>query len=184
MRREWLLTRLDQHQPLDTNELEMCENTKEFVRAYAECFERSLSIGHVTGSAWVVSPDRLQVLLMHHAKLDMWFQPGGHCDGDPNVLNVAMKEATEETGVRDITPVSDTIFDVDVHLIPGNAKEAAHYHYDIRFLLEADPEEVIERNAESKEVKWISLDKVAEYNNSESILRMVRKVQQVTASPM
>lgn len=182
MKREWLLTRLDRHQPLDTNELEMCANTREFVRAYSDCFERTLVIGHVTGSAWVVSPDRSQVLLMHHRKLDKWFQPGGHCDGDPNVLNVAMKEATEETGVRYITPVDDRIFDVDIHLIPANAREAAHYHYDIRFLLEADPEEVIERNAESKEVKWVPLDQVADYNNSESILRMVRKLQQVTAS--
>ncbi|HEV7349897.1 NUDIX hydrolase [Telluribacter sp.] len=181
MQRDWLLSRLEEYTPLDENEREMCLSTKRFIRTQPDCFERTLAIGHVTGSAWVVSPDRAQVLLMHHRKLDRWFQPGGHCDGDPQVLEVAMKEATEETGLRQITPVSDQIFDVDVHLIPANSKEAAHYHYDIRFLLEADPNQPIERNAESKEVRWISLDKVAEYNNSESILRMVRKLQQIAA---
>ena len=58
------------------------------------------------------------VLLMHHTKLDKWFQLGGHCDGDPDVINVAIKEASEESGIKNIKPLSLEIFDIDIHLIP------------------------------------------------------------------
>ncbi|GAB2797365.1 NUDIX hydrolase [Rhabdobacter roseus] len=176
MHRQVLLTLLDRYEPWDLNEARMYLATKEFVRAQPRCFERSLAEGHVTGSAWIVSPDRTQVLLMHHRKLDRWFQPGGHCDGDSDVRRVALKEAEEETGVQNPRVVGDGIFDVDVHLIPANAKEAAHYHYDIRFLLEVDPKVPVVQNPEAKEVRWVPLAEVARYNDSESILRMARKL--------
>lgn len=154
MPREDLLSLLNNHVPRDEFEWDMWLRTIEFVEMYPGCFMRTLLIGHVTASAWVVSPDRAQVLLMHHRKLDRWFQPGGHCDGDPDVLRVAMKEAEEETDAK-VRPVAESIFDVDVHSIPSRPGEPAHFHYDIRFLLEADPLEGIARNAEAKEVRWI-----------------------------
>lgn len=174
MNRQELLAMLNTHIPADEFEWAMWANTIEFVEKNPSCFERSLAIGHVTASGWVVSPDRRQVLLMHHRKLNRWFQPGGHCDGDPDVLGVAMKEAREETGIW-ATPVSKAIFDVDVHSIPASRKEAAHYHYDIRFQLQADPNHEVERNHEAREVRWVTMDEVILYNSSESILRMVRK---------
>jgi 8-oxo-dGTP pyrophosphatase MutT (NUDIX family) len=174
MNRDELLAKLNNHVPADEFEWSMWANTIDFVQKNPSCFERSLAIGHVTASGWVVSSDRRQVLLMHHRKLNRWFQPGGHCDGDPDVLGVAMKEVWEETGVRTI-PVNTAIFDVDVHLIPGKGKEAAHYHYDIRYQLEADSSQDIERNHEAREVRWVPLEEVVLYNSSESILRMVRK---------
>lgn len=174
MPHEALLTLLNNHVPRDEAEWTMWLRTIEFVETQPECFERTLLIGHVTASAWVVSPDRSRVLLMHHRKLDRWFQPGGHCDGDPDVLCVAIKEAEEETGVK-ARPVAAEIFDVDVHFIPARPGEPGHYHYDIRFLLEADPEQEINSNAEAKEVRWVTMEEVALYNSSESILRMQRK---------
>lgn len=170
-----LLSLLEGYSPCDANEEAMWLKTLAFVREYpAACFERSLAIGHVTASAWVVSPDYGQVLLMHHAKLNKWFQPGGHCDGDPDVLGVALKETWEETGVK-ARPVHPNVFDVDVHPIPATAREAGHDHYDIRFLLVADPKGLVEANAESKEVRWVPMREVARYNASESLLRMQRK---------
>jgi 8-oxo-dGTP pyrophosphatase MutT (NUDIX family) len=174
MHRNSLLAQLDNYIPADEHEMAMCLKTKNFIAENPACFERSLLIGHVTASAWVISPDYRQVLLMHHAKLDKWFQPGGHCDGDPDVLRVAIKEAEEETGVR-VRPIQDEIFDVDVHPIPATSKVPAHWHYDIRFLLEADPTEEVVQNSESKAVRWISLGEVEKYNASESLLRMQRK---------
>jgi 8-oxo-dGTP pyrophosphatase MutT (NUDIX family) len=175
MNRGPLLSLLHNHEPSDEAEREMWENIIEFVKENEDCFERTLRQGHLTASAWIVSPDRNQVLLMEHRKLMKWFQPGGHCDGDPDVLAVALKETQEETGVK-ARPVSFAIFDVDVHLIPANTREDTHYHYDIRFLLEADPADVIERNSESREVRWVPLAEVPKYNPSESIVRMQRKI--------
>jgi 8-oxo-dGTP pyrophosphatase MutT (NUDIX family) len=114
------------------------------------------------------------VLLIHHFKLDKWFQPGGHCDGDCDVLAVAMKEASEETGQM-VRPVSKFIFDVDNHIIPQRGDTPEHIHYDIRLLFEADMADNLGLNREIKAIKWVEMGDVANFNSSESILRMVRK---------
>lgn len=181
MHRQALLTLLRQHQPIDSHEQAMTEATIAFVEQHPDCFERSLLIGHVTGSAWVVSPDRKQVVLIHHRKLDRWFQPGGHADGDPDVAQVALKEAEEETGLTNLHLVhpsdeSAPIFDVDVHTIPARKEVPAHLHYDIRFLVEADPKKAFVQNEETQDIQWVFLGKVKEYTEEESITRMVKKM--------
>ena len=181
MHRNILLDLLKNHKGFDENESKMLAETIEFVKFNEDCFMRELTIGHVTGSAWIVDKSHRYVLLTHHRKLDKWFQPGGHCDGDKDVLNVAMKEAIEETGVVDIQLLSNDIYDVDVHLIPAGGVPqrkgiAEHFHYDIRFLFEADKEIPLIISDESNDLAWVEIAKVAEFNNSESITRMGRKV--------
>ncbi len=78
------------------------EKIYRFVDEQPTCFERSLSIGHITGSAWIVDLNRNQALLTYHRKLNKWLQLGGHADGDPNVFNVALREAQEESGLKEI----------------------------------------------------------------------------------
>lgn len=176
MHRKKLLDLLENHIPSDSNELKMTNETIEFVKSNEDCFKRELLIGHVTGSAWIVNDARTHVLMMHHRKLNQWFQPGGHCDGDPDVLNVALKEANEETGLKNLKVVDNKVFDVDVHLIPERKGVPAHYHYDVRFLIEADMDEPLIVTEESNDLAWVSLEKIAEHNDSESILRMARKI--------
>lgn len=170
-----ILTLLNDHHPADERERQMMTDAIDFIRSNPNCFERSLLKGHVTGSAWIVNPERTHTLLIHHVKLNKWFQPGGHCDGDADVLGVAAKEANEETGL-DVTPVSREIFDIDVHTIPQQGGIPEHRHYDIRFLMEAKKAiEVLPNNHETICVRWIELDRVAQFNATESILRMLRK---------
>jgi len=171
-----LLTLLRQHSPADANEAEMTARTIAFVEANPNCYQRSLLEGHITGSAWITSPDGTQVLLIHHRKLDRWFQPGGHADGDRDVAAVALREAEEETLLPDVKLVSPAIFDVDIHTIPAKGNVPEHLHYDIRFLFTASPETAL--GGESREVKgirWLSLDDAEQLSNSESISRMIRK---------
>ncbi len=175
MKRTALLSLIETYVPSAGIEAAMYLETREFVLANPDCFERTLQIGHVTASGWVVSAQRDRVLLMHHRKLDRWFQPGGHCDGESDVVFVARKEVEEETGISDLKPLLDGIFDIDIHLIPASSKDPAHYHYDIRFLFEADPAQQLIINSESKDLKWVLLNDIAHLNNSESIMRMVGK---------
>ena len=135
---------------------------------------RSNIKGHIVGSAFIVDKSRTYSLLTHHKKLNKWLQLGGHCD-IPNVLKTANREAIEESGISDISIVSTAVLDVDIHTIP-DGKEPTHTHYDIRYLFEADINAPIIVSNESKDVKWIKLDEVHNYNNSESLMRMVRKV--------
>ncbi|MFN3487486.1 MAG: NUDIX hydrolase [Emticicia sp.] len=177
MHRKIILDLLEKYSPIDENELKMRNETIEFVKANEDCFKRELLIGHVTGSAWIVNDARTHVLMMHHRKLNQWFQPGGHCDGDPDVLNVALKEANEETGLENLKVVNGEIYDVDVHQIPERKGVPAHYHYDVRFLIEADMNEPLIVTEESNDLAWVSLEKIAEHNDSESIMRMARKMK-------
>ena len=177
MKRNSILTLLRQHVPLDEEERQMWLDTLQFIAQNPDCFERWLKPGHVTGSAWIIDRQKASVLLMHHRKLDRWFQPGGHADGDPDILQVALKEAREETGLEEIEVIDSKIFDVDVHLIPENPKDPAHYHYDIRFLLGADSQKSLIINTESKDLAWVPFDKVEQYNHSNSIMRMVKKMK-------
>lgn len=176
MHRKILLDLLEKHSPIDENELKMTNETIEFVKINEDCFKRELLIGHVTGSAWIVNATRTHVLMMHHRKLNQWFQPGGHCDGDSDVLNVALKEANEETGLKNLKVVNGEIYDVDVHLIPERKGIPAHFHYDVRFLIEADMNEPLIVTEESNDLAWVSLEKIAVHNDSESIMRMARKI--------
>jgi 8-oxo-dGTP pyrophosphatase MutT (NUDIX family) len=172
--RQSLIDQLRSHQPFNEHERDMQAQLLAFVEQHENCFERSLLIGHVTASAWVVNPERTHVLLLHHGKLDKWLQPGGHCDGDEDVLAVARREVSEETGLQP-APVSTEIFDVDAHIIPERKGVPTHVHYDVRFLLEIGLDQAPIVSDESHDVQWVELSQVAARNTDESVLRMVAK---------
>lgn len=161
----------------DPYEAEMTAATVAFVQAHADCLHRTCVPGHITGSAWIVSPDRHRTLLLHHGKLDKWLQPGGHADGDGDLAAVAWREAAEESGLTRLRYVSSEVFDLDRHWIPPRRTDPGHFHYDLRFLLEADPDEPLTVSAESRELAWVELDRVAALNSEESLARMVRKTR-------
>jgi len=161
---------------LEPHEAAMTADTIRFVEAHADCLLRSCGPGHLTGSAWIVSPNRSRVLLTHHLKLDKWLQLGGHADGDPDLLAVARREAQEESGLTRVRVVAPELFDVDRHLIPARKSDPPHHHYDLRFLLEADPvEPLVRAHAESKDLAWVEIRRVTALNPEESMARMVRK---------
>ncbi len=185
MHRAALLSTLDRYDARWPAEREMTGRVRELVEAHKDCFERCCLPGHVTGSAWIVSHDRDSVLLLHHRKLGVWLQPGGHADGDADVLRVAMREAEEETGITGLRAASaDTPLDVDVHMIPARHDSAgvqldpAHEHHDIRFLLVAPPGAEPVVSDESHEVRWVPVSQLEAWTTEESILRMAHKAAQ------
>lgn len=161
--------------PLDSHEAAMTADTIAFVETHVDCLLRSCVPGHLTGSAWMVSPDRTRTLLTHHRKLDKWLQLGGHADGDGDLLAVARREAAEESGLAAVRAVSPAIFDVDRHWIPPRKADPGHYHYDLRFLFEADPAAALAVSSESKDLAWVAIEQVTALNPEESMARMVRK---------
>jgi len=148
-----------------------------FVQAEPDCFERRLSIGHVTGSAWLVSEDGKSVLLTHHRKLNKWFQLGGHAEGHPDIQAVALREAYEESGLERIALARKGIFDLDIHLIPGRGAEAAHHHYDVRFAFQVVGNEIFQISEESHALAWVEIKRLSEKTREASVLRMRQKWQ-------
>jgi len=179
MHRVDLLAYLHNHKTRFMEEAAYTSRAIAFIQQNANCFYRELWPMHVTGSAWVVSPSREKVLMLHHLKLNQWFQPGGHADGNHDILNVALKELTEETGLAQgqLRLLSEDVFDVDIHGIPAIHGDPAHEHIDIRFLVEIDDGVHIPGNDESFEVRWVRLDEVSCFNNNMSTRRMVQKTR-------
>lgn len=143
-----------------------------FVEAHEDCCERSFSEGHLTGSAWIVDESGERALLTLHRKLGLWLQLGGHADGDTDLLRVAMREAEEESGLNEIAPVTRAIFDVDVHEIPARKSEAAHLHYDVRFLLRARSAESLRVSDESIDLRWVGPEEIEGLTTDASVRRM------------
>ncbi len=163
--------------PLDAHEAGMAAAIIAFVEANPRCAERSLVEGHLTGSAWIVDLSRRRVLLTHHRKLGLWLQLGGHADGGLDLREVARREAREESGLADVRPLGEEVFDVDRHRIPARKNEPEHWHYDVRFLFEADADAPLVVSHESRALAWVPLEEITARNPEESLARMVRKTR-------
>ncbi len=176
MHRKDLIEKITNYSPEFEEEVKFRASFLSFIQQHPNCFERSLEIGHITGSSWIVNHTRTKALLTHHRKLNRWLQLGGHADGDPDIIRVSSKEAQEESGLKSLKLVNNYIFDIDIHTIPARKSEPEHLHYDVRFLFEADENEALVISEESKELQWVpfnELKKVTDENDS--ILRMVKK---------
>lgn len=177
MHRKPLLDQLTTYQAQHPAEAETVARFIRFVETQADCFERALLEGHVTGSAWIVDASGTRVLLTHHRKLDAWLQLGGHADGDPDVMAVAVKEAEEESGLCDFEAIAEGIFDLDIHPIPERKGVPEHLHYDVRYVLRANGSTDYVVSEESHDLRWVPLGEVSTLTTDESMLRMVRKWQ-------
>ncbi len=133
--------------------------------------------GHLTASAFVLSPDGAAVLLIFHRKLGIWIQPGGHIEPvDANLLAAAQREVSEEVGVALEAPTAASIFDVDIHAIPARKGEPEHEHFDVRFCFRASSL-TFATSDEVVETRWVELRQVDQVTADESVLRAVRKLQ-------
>jgi len=174
-----LLALLDAYATQHPEEATTIRAFRGFVENEPDSFERSLLVGHITGSGWIVDLSGTRTLLTHHRKLNIWLQPGGHADGDPDVLEVAMKECREETGLAELSPVSTGIFDLDIHPIPARGEVPAHLHYDVRFLIREAGEGHYTVTEESHDLAWVAHGELERYTTEPSMMRMRDKAVRV-----
>jgi len=134
------------------------------------------SPGHFTASAFVLSPDEAQVLLIRHRKLQRWLQPGGHFEPDDvDVEAATRREVAEETGLSAMTPLHEGLFDVDVHAIPAHGDDVAHAHFDLRMAYRAETWSLSDTD-EVDDVRWVPLADVAHMETDASVLRAVGRL--------
>lgn len=144
-----------------------------FANEHPDALLRTCEAGHFTGSALVVHDDRERLLLMLHAKAGLWLQPGGHADGQADLGDVAVREATEETGVSGLRVVRPAI-DLDIHVFRPRVG-APHTHLDVRYLVLAPPGGEPTGNHESEALRWVTLAELPGYGVDDGLLRFARR---------
>ncbi|CAN5431116.1 hypothetical protein BH10ACT1_BH10ACT1_16460 [soil metagenome] len=137
----------------DPSAIEHRDTVLDFFLDHPDAAERTCTAGHLTGSALVVDATGGRTLLMLHAKLGRWFQPGGHADGNANLAAVALREAREETGIEGLRVALPAI-DVDVHRVEPPAEDP-HLHLDARYLVVAPQGASEHANEESLALRWV-----------------------------
>ncbi len=133
-----------------------------YLAEHPGCFSREDPVAHMTASAWVVNPARDRVLMVYHKIYDSWSWTGGHADGETDLLSVALREVTEETGVQSVRPVSPEIYSLEILTVDGHEKRGAyvssHLHLNLTWLMEADDREPLRIcEDENKGVAWFTL---------------------------
>lgn len=164
---------------LEKNPTENSQVLLDFVNNSQDLYSRQNPIGHITGSAFIVSDDLQHALLILHGKYNKWVAPGGHVDSGENSLIAASRESSEEVGIHDLELLKPEIFDIDIHRIPAATKnglfEPEHWHFDVRYLFKIQPESVVDLNTiEAKGYKWPLLIEIAQ-DDDLSINRQANK---------
>ncbi|EKD31984.1 MAG: NUDIX hydrolase [uncultured bacterium] len=187
--REKLLIDLKRYIPFDSHEKEMVGKVISLIENTPDCFHKNCFPAHITANAWIIDNGLTHLLFTHHKKLNKWLQLGGHADGEENLVNVAAREALEESGLKSVQLASpgmqlagSGIFDVDIHEIPARKDTPAHYHYDVRYLFKVDKDEPLIVSDESHDLKWLYITEVPQYNNDRSILRMLLKSSSISST--
>ena len=162
-----LLQQLEAYRPWNEQEARDREELLRRLRSGEELYTRDNASAHLTPSAWVVSPDRRQVLMAYHNLYDSWAWLGGHADGDRDLLAVALREVREESGLESVRPVSPEIFSLEILTVDGHEKRGAyvssHLHLNLTYLLEADPAQPVRcKPDENSRVGWFSREGAVE----------------------
>lgn len=139
----------------------------DYINDFDDVLTRQNQYGHFTSSAFVLNKERTKTLMAYHKIYNSWAWVGGHSDGDDDLLYVAMKEAKEETGIKNVSPIFKDIYSLEIITVDGHEKRGkyvgSHVHLNVTYLLEADEEEEIHiKEDENSGVKWVPIDNVLE----------------------
>lgn len=167
---EALIAQIENYIPFNEQEQRDKAQLLAFLRSGADVITRENPVAHLTASAWVVSPDRSQVIMVYHNLYKSWSWMGGHADGDWDLLHVAQKEVMEECGLQELTVVSPEIFSLEVLCVDGHVKKgkylSSHLHLNVTYLFEADPGQTLcIKPDENSGVAWVPVEDVLQKTN-------------------
>ena len=148
---------------LPKNEQEEMDRTLmlDFLRRHDDAYLRTNRLAHMTASAWVTDRTRSRVLMVYHNIYDSWSWCGGHADGERDLLQVALRECREETGLEAVRPVTEDIFSLECLTVDGHEKRGryipSHLHLNCTYLIQADDTEPLRvKPDENSGVRWFT----------------------------
>lgn len=136
-----------------------------YINNFDDILTRQNEYAHFTSSAFVLNKERTKILMIYHKIYDSWTWVGGHSDGDSDLLHVAIKEAKEETGIKNVTPILEDIYSLEIITVNGHEKRGkyvgSHVHLNVTYLLEAEENESIHiKEDENSGVKWVTINEI------------------------
>ena len=87
---------------------------------------------------------------------------------------IALKEAREETGLKNLKVISDGIYSIQILTVDSHIKKGkfvpSHLHLDCCFLLEANENETLRiKEDENSGVKWVDINKAVDISNENNM---------------
>ena len=157
------------YQPVNEQESVDKKIILELIDTYGEKLlnRKNLTV-HVSSSGFIVNPTLTKTLVVYHNIYKAWTWTGGHADGEGKLLNVALREATEETGVTKIKPLTEQVAVIDILSVPAHIKHGnyvnTHLHISVGYLLVADENQsIFIKPDENSGVQWIELSDLFKY---------------------
>ncbi len=175
-----LKDQIERYTPFNEQEEKDREQMLKFVDTFDDVLTRDNTFGHFSSSAFVVNNNRDKMVVVYHNIYDGWIYPGGHADGEEDLLSVAVREVEEETGLK-AKVLDNSMFSIQSVPVMGHVKRgkyvSAHTHFDVVYLLEADDSIPLEfREDESKGVKWIPFEECDDETMCDFIRPVHRKL--------
>ena len=172
---------LQKYSPADEKEAEDIKFIIETCQIYPNIFSAHCEFGHITGSALIIEPVSRKLLLHYHLAVGKWLQFGGHSEHEVVPWQIAYREAIEETNLTDIeffpADQNPIPLDIDVHKIKARNDLPEHFHLDFRYLLLTKHPELALISTESREFKWVDIDKVDEMKLDFALHRLINKAK-------
>lgn len=174
---------IEKYIPYNEQEQKDKELMLKYIEFSKDVLTRENEAFHFSASNWIVNKERTKVLMIYHNIYDSWAWTGGHADGDENLLRVALKEAEEETGLKNLKLLSDGIFALQIVPVDGHVKRgkyvSSHLHLDCCYLFEADENDSIRiKEDENKGVKWVNIGDVTKITSEARMVPIYNKLNE------
>lgn len=181
---------ISEYKPINDQEAQDKKVILDYINKFPDnILLRENEFAHITSSGFIMNKEQDKVLMIHHNIRGTWAWTGGHVDGDTDFLHVAIKEAREETGINDFSPLTNRIVALDILPVYGHVKNgkyvSAHMHLSIAYILIASEKDILRvRPDENSDVKWFSLDKLTkDYFDSKDLYlynKLIQKAKEIT----
>ena len=171
------------------NYIPKCDQEKhdrEIILDYIKDYEfniltRENRIAHMTSSGLILNETLDKILMVHHNIYQTWAWTGGHADGNSDLLEVAISEGLEETGIEFLEPLSTEPLAIDILPVLGHIKRghyvSAHLHLNITYVLIGDESKsLVIKEDENSGVKWILVSDLKRYSNELYMIDVYLKI--------
>lgn len=175
-----LIEQIKNYKPYNEQEEKDKHTILKYIDTFDDVLTRNNEFGHFTASSWVVNKEKSKVLMIYHNIYKSWAWTGGHADGETDLLNVAIRELKEETGVKNVKILEDNIFSLEIICVNGHVKKgkyvSSHVHLNLAYLLEVDEKEELRiKEDENSGVKWVNIEDIEKVSSEKWIVDNIYK---------